>query len=55
MYPAPIGDLNHMGEDTLASQYAVQTKSLCEHIKKDLFDTELSSFVSDLQKACNLN
>ena len=32
----------------LASQYSVQTKSVCEHHKNDVSDPELSLLISDL-------
>ena len=39
----------------LASQYSVQTKSVCEHHKNDVSDPELSLLISDLQKGCVFN
>ena len=53
--PAPVCGLHHMVAAVLASQYAVQPKSICEHHKNAVSYPELSSFVSDLHKAWNLN
>ena len=44
-----------MGAAILASQHAVQTKSLCEHYNNSVSDPELSSFIAVLQKDWNLN
>ena len=53
--PAPVGVLHHMGAAVIASKYAVKTKSVCEHQKNSVSDPELSSFISDIQKVCNIN
>ena len=52
---APIDGLHHMGAAVLASQYVVQTKSVCEHHKNSVSDTEIYFFIAELQKAWNLN
>ena len=44
-----------MGAAILASHCAGQTKSVCEHHKNAVSDPELSLFIYDLHKACNLN
>ena len=44
-----------MGADILASQYSVQTNYACEHRNNAVSDPELSSFISDIQKVCNIN
>ena len=44
-----------MGASVLTSQYAVQTKYVCEHHKNAAYDTELYLFIYYLQKACNVN
>ena len=63
-YPPPINvgtspdlvvSLHHMGDAVPDSQYSVQKKAVCEHHKNYVSDPEISSFISDLQKACNLN
>ena len=53
--PAPVGNLHNMGAAVLAYQYAVQTKFVCEHHKNTVSYPELSSFIDDLHKYCNLN
>ena len=45
---APVVGLQNMGTDVLASQYSAQKKSLCEHHKNSVSDTELSLFISDV-------
>ena len=52
---APVGGLHHMGDDVLASNYAVKKKSVCEHHKNYVSDPELSLFISGLQRVWNLN
>ena len=52
--PDTVGGLHHMGAVLIASQYAVQTSSLCGHHKNAVSGPELSLFISDLQKAWNL-
>ena len=52
---APLGGLHYMDTAVLASQYAVQTKYVCEHQKNAVSDPELSSLIDELQKAWNLN
>ena len=42
--PAPVGGLYNMVAAILDSQYEVQTKSVCEHHKNDVYDPELSLF-----------
>ena len=54
-YPDPVDGLHHMGASVLASNDAVQKKYVCEHHKNSVSDTELFSFIADLQKAYNLN
>ena len=53
--PAPVADLYHMGSTVLASQYAVKKHYVCKHHKNSVSDPELSSFISDLHRAYNLN
>ena len=53
--PAPDGCLHHMGSSVLAYHYAFQNNYVCEHHNNSVSDPELSSFVADLQKGCNLN
>ena len=51
--PDLVNILHHMGADLLASNYAVQINSVCEHHKNSVSDNELSSFIFDLQKSLN--
>ena len=44
-----------MGADILASQYSVQKRYVCEHHKNAVSDPEISLFIYELHKACNLN
>ena len=53
--PITVGSQNHVDASVLTSNYAVQTKYVCEHYKKTVSDPELSSLIYDLQKACNWN
>ena len=53
--PAPVSGLYHMGATVLDYQYSVQTNYACEHHKSSVSYPELSLFIYDLQKACNLN
>ena len=43
--PYYVGGLHHMGAAILASQYAGQTKSVCEHNKNAVSDPLLSLFI----------
>ena len=43
--PDYVGGLHHMGAAILASQYAGQTKSVCEHHKNAVSDPLLSLFI----------
>ena len=40
-----------MGAAILASQYAVQTKYVCENHNNAVYDPELSFLIADLHKA----
>ena len=53
--PAPVDGLYHMSADILYSKYAVQKKPWCEHQRDAVSNPELFLFISDLQKAWNLN
>ena len=53
--PALVGGLHHIATAVLASQYAVQKKSVYEHHNNSVSDIELFSFISNLQKAYNLS
>ena len=52
--PDTVGGLHYMGAAVLVSQYAVKTKSVCQHHKNYVSDTELSYFIYNLHKAWNL-
>ena len=49
--PDTVGGLHHMGAVLIDSQYAVQTKSLCEHHNNYVSDPKLTLFIADLKKA----
>ena len=46
--PAPVISLHHMVSAALSSHYTFQTKTVCEHHKNSISNTEFSSFISDL-------
>ena len=52
--PDSVSVLHHMGAAVISSQYAVQKNYVCEYHKNYFYDPELSSFIADLQKSCNL-
>ena len=53
--PDPVGSPHHMVASVIPSNYAVQTKSVCEQHNNDISDPELCLFIAELQKAWNLN
>ena len=53
--PDPVCGLHHTGAVIISSQYSVQKKYLFDHHNNDVYDPELSSFISELQKDWNLN